>query len=109
LAVLSSASFACLSYHSRHHPQGQLRARTASCGGSVGDKNVPHPPQTAPVITIQPHIQYVKPGNTATFTVVARSSGLFTTCGRGTARMSAAMQRAIPRRQRPRFDLEYNL
>ena len=30
LAVLSSASFACLSYHSRHYPQDRLSARTAA-------------------------------------------------------------------------------
>ena len=44
-----------------------------ACGGSAGGKNVPSPTpsQNAPVITVQPHIQYVKPGNTATFTVAA--------------------------------------
>jgi hypothetical protein len=30
LAALSSASFACLSYLSRHHPQGLLRAQTVA-------------------------------------------------------------------------------
>jgi hypothetical protein len=109
LAVLSSASFACLSYHSRHHPQGRTEHELPPCGGSAGDNNVPHPPQTAPVITTQPHIQYIKPGYTATFAVVASGCGLFTTGEKGMVRMSAAMQRAIPRRQRPRFDLEYNL
>jgi hypothetical protein len=52
LAVLSSASFACLSYHSRHHP-----------------------PQTAPVNTFQPTSQTVKPENAATFTLVASGTG----------------------------------
>jgi beta-galactosidase len=44
-----------------------------ACGGSVSvsDKNAPLPSQTAPVITVQPVVQYVKPGNAATFTVVA--------------------------------------
>lgn len=30
LATVSSAGFACLSYHSRHYPQGRLRARAST-------------------------------------------------------------------------------
>ncbi len=46
-----------------------------ACGGTAGGGTVPPPLQTTPVITTQPRIQYVKPGNTATFTVVATGTG----------------------------------
>jgi hypothetical protein len=50
-----------------------------ACGGGVGGAadggTVPNQPQTAPVIAVQPAIQYVKPGNAATFTVVATGTG----------------------------------
>jgi invasion protein IalB len=75
----------------------------------VGDKNVPHPPQTAPVITTQPHIKYVKSGNTATFTVVASNSWSLHYQWKKNGANVGCDAAGHTTRQRPRFDLEYNL
>lgn len=50
-----------------------------ACGGGANDaadgRESPDQTQTAPVITVQPAIQYIKPGQSATFTVVASGTG----------------------------------